>query len=147
MTDEGLTILGKQVREPTKKLETFENPGVESVTMTCHEFTSLCPITGQPDWGTIEIMYHPDKKCLESKSLKLYLWTFREEGSFCEALAKQICDDVFEVLRPTWVQVSVTQTPRGGIGITASAVRYIDDLPGKSYFNAAQVERTLDRVS
>jgi len=117
-----LTLLGETVREPVKKLETFSAPlGVRDVTLTTEEFTSVCPITGQPDFSTVTILYHPDKLCLESKSLKLYFWSFREEGAFCEALASQICTDVLAATQAFYCRVDVAQRPRGGIGITAMA--------------------------
>ena len=78
------------------------------------EVTSLCPVTGQPDWETVRIEFEPGPYCIESKSLKLYLWSFREEGAFCEALAARIAQDVYEACKPAWVKVTVTQKPRGG---------------------------------
>jgi len=114
--------LGQNVRGATKHLETFTTPDhVDEVVMTTHEFTSLCPVTGQPDFGTVEISYRPNTKCLESKSLKLYLMTFREKGTFCEALASEIARDVQEVLDAKSIGVVITQAPRGGVGIRASA--------------------------
>jgi len=114
--------LGKTVRGASKNLETFPAPPfVDEVIMTSHEFTSVCPITGQPDFGTVEIRYRPNMKCLESKSLKLYLMTFREKGTFCEALASEIAQDVITALKAKSVSVSVVQTPRGGVGITSNA--------------------------
>ncbi|MDK2821615.1 MAG: 7-cyano-7-deazaguanine reductase [Clostridia bacterium] len=116
------SALGKDVREPSRKLEVFEKPsGVEKVVMESDEFTSLCPVTGQPDFQTVLIEYTPDKYCIESKSLKLYLWSFREEGIFCEALASQISKDIYNACRPHWCTVTVIQKPRGGIKITAKA--------------------------
>ena len=116
------TILGKAVNEPTKRLETFEKPpNVSVVTLKSDEVTSLCPITGQPDWETVVIEYAPDRLCIESKSLKLYFWSFRNEGCFCEALADQIANDVFGACNPFWCKVTVIQKPRGGIEITATA--------------------------
>src|SRR5208337_3778916 len=91
------------------------------VTMESDEVTSLCPVTGQPDWGTVIIEYAPRGLCIESKSLKLYLWSFREEGIFCEALADRIADDVFAACQPGWCLVTVVQKPRGGIKITSVA--------------------------
>lgn len=112
--------LGKKIRNARQDLETFEcPPGVDFVSLSTDEFTSLCPVTGQPDFSTVKISYVPDGLCLESKSLKLYLWTFREEGHFCEALSSRIAHDVMEVLRARRVEVEVTQRPRGGIGIVA----------------------------
>lgn len=114
--------LGKTVRTPSKNLDVFPKPdGVETVVMESDEVTSLCPVTGQPDWETVTIEYAPDQFCIESKSLKLYLWSFREEGVFCEALAAQIARDISEACHPFWVEVTVTQKPRGGIKIVAKA--------------------------
>jgi 7-cyano-7-deazaguanine reductase len=114
--------LGKTVRNPSRSLEVFAKPdGVERVVMESDEVTSLCPVTGQPDWETVTIEYVPDRLCIESKSLKLYLWSFREEGVFCEALAVRIANDVAAACRPLWVEVTVAQKARGGIKITAKA--------------------------
>jgi len=114
--------LGKNIREPSKKLEVFPKPAhVETVIMESDEVTSLCPVTGQPDWETVSIEYAPDKYCIESKSLKLYLWSYRQEGVFCEAMAATIAEDVCNACQPHWCKVSVTQKPRGGIKITATA--------------------------
>ena len=116
--------LGKQVREPRRELDTFPKPdGVDLVRLESDEVTSLCPVTGQPDWETVRIEYAPDGLCIESKSLKLYLWSFRQEGVFCEALAAKIADDVEAACRPLWCRVTVRQKPRGGITITAVASR------------------------
>jgi 7-cyano-7-deazaguanine reductase len=114
--------LGKDVRQPSRDLEVFPKPdGVERVTLESDEVTSLCPVTGQPDWSTVIIEFAPDEYCLESKSLKLYLWSFRDEGVFCEALADRIARDVQAACRPQWCSVTVIQKPRGGISITARA--------------------------
>ena len=104
-------------------LEAFPNPGVARVTMKSDELVAVCPITGQPDLYAVTIAYEPDAHCLESKSLKLYLNTFRNEGVFCEALAVQIRDDVAGALalKPAAVTVELAQKARGGITITASA--------------------------
>ncbi|NLK51168.1 MAG: preQ(1) synthase, partial [Syntrophomonadaceae bacterium] len=100
--------LGKKVSHPVRKLEVFSKPtGVTTIKMDSDEVTSLCPVTGQPDWETVEIEYAPDQYCLESKSLKLYLWTFRQEGVFCEALASQIAQDVYQSAQPFWCKVTV----------------------------------------
>jgi len=114
--------LGKSTRAPSRELETFPTPpSVTKVVLESDEVTSLCPVTGQPDWETVRIEFEPADLCIESKSLKLYLWSFREEGVFCEALAAQIAKDVFDAIRPKSVTVSITQKPRGGITITAEA--------------------------
>jgi 7-cyano-7-deazaguanine reductase len=104
-------------------LESFPNPGVACVEMRSDELTAVCPITGQPDMYDASIVFEPDALCLESKSLKLYLAHFRNEGAFCEALAVRIRDDVAAVLELPHERVHVTleQKARGGITITASA--------------------------
>jgi len=103
-------------------LETFPNPGIAVVEMESDELTAVCPVTGQPDFYVATIEYEPDALCLESKSLKLYLARFRDEGRFCEALAVRIRDDVAAALALPSDRVAVTlvQKARGGITITAS---------------------------
>jgi len=105
------------------KAEAFPAPNVQLVTMTGTEFTSICPKTGQPDFGTVTIAYEPAKVCIESKSLKYYLWSYRDEGAFCESLAAQIADDVVYAINPKSVAVRVTQNVRGGIALVAEARR------------------------
>src|ERR687885_1175926 len=104
-------------------LETFPNPGVAEVEMTSDELTAICPVTSQPDLYTATIEYRPGALCLESKSLKLYLSRFRNEGAFCEALAVRIRDDVAAALAlgSDDVRVTLRQKARGGITITATA--------------------------
>ena len=103
-------------------LETFENPGVSRVELTSDELVAVCPITAQPDMYVATIEYEPHLLCLESKSLKLYLASFRNEGAFCEALAVRIRDDVAAALELNVDRVHVTlrQKARGGITIVAS---------------------------
>jgi 7-cyano-7-deazaguanine reductase len=103
-------------------LETFPNPGIALVELVSDELTALCPITNQPDFYTATIEYEPRGLCLESKSLKIYLSRFRDQGAFCEALAVQIRDEVAAALELEQGSVSVTleQKARGGITITAS---------------------------
>ena len=115
--------LGHAGSESYAGLETFANPGVSSVEMTSDELTAVCPITGQPDLYLASIEYEPEQLCLESKSLKIYLSGFRNEGAFCEALAVRIRDDVAEALELPREKVHVTleQKARGGITITAFA--------------------------
>jgi len=105
------------------KAEAFPAPNVQLVTMTGTEFTSICPKTGQPDFGTVIIEYAPRALCIESKSLKYYLWSYRNEGAFCEALAAQIADDVVYAIKPKSLTVRVTQNVRGGIALVAEASR------------------------
>lgn len=110
--------LGKTVRGPIDELDTFEAPkGVSEVTMTSDELTSSCPITGQPDYYTVSICYVPQAKCIESKSLKLYLWSFREKAMFAEKIAAEICDRVVKDIAPKSCRVVAVQKARGGITI------------------------------
>jgi 7-cyano-7-deazaguanine reductase len=115
--------LGHAGSEHYAGLETFPNPGVVSVDLTSDELTAICPITGQPDLYLASIEYSPEGLCLESKSLKLYLSRFRNEGMFCEALAVKIRDDVAEALEIDRSRVTITleQKARGGITVTATA--------------------------
>jgi 7-cyano-7-deazaguanine reductase len=105
------------------KAEAFPAPNVQSITLTGVEFTSLCPRTGQPDFGSVVIEYTPGERCLESKALKYYLWSYRDEGAFCETLAGRIADDVVYAIAPRRVRVTVNQNVRGGIAIVAVAER------------------------
>jgi len=119
----GLTLLGKTT-QPVKKLETFPNHHSDrnyTVTLQTEEFTCVCPMTGQPDYAKMKIQYVPDKKIVESKSLKLYLWSFRNEGVFHEHLTNMILDDLVAALKPRWCKVSAEFAVRGGIGITVDA--------------------------
>jgi len=115
--------LGHAGSEHYVGLETFPNPGVSQVEMTSDELTALCPVTGQPDLYTASIEYQPAELCLESKSLKLYLSGYRDQGHFCEALAVKIRDDVAAALELPLdrVLVRLTQKARGGITITATS--------------------------
>jgi 7-cyano-7-deazaguanine reductase len=114
--------LGNKISEPSRSLEVFPTPShVRKVVLESDEVTSLCPVTGQPDWETVRIEFEPGPYCIESKSLKLYLWSFRQEGAFCEALAARIAQDVYTICKPVWVKVLITQKPRGGITISAEA--------------------------
>jgi 7-cyano-7-deazaguanine reductase len=114
-----LSLLGRQA-QPSKKLEAFPNrsPGrFYKVTLTTDEFTCRCPITHQPDFARITIEYAPDTKVVESKSLKLYFWSFRDEGVFHEHVANLMLDDLVAVLDPHWIKVTGDFSVRGGIGI------------------------------
>ncbi len=114
--------LGKAMNQPSKELETFPAPAqVTRVHFTSDELTSFCPVTEQPDFNTVEIEYGPDKLCVESKSLKLYLWTFREERIFGEGLAATIAEDLFAALKPHYCKVTLQQSVRGGLQMTAVA--------------------------
>ena len=115
--------LGHAGSEDFAGLETFPNPGVSRVELTSDELAAVCPVTGQPDLYVASIAYSPNDRCLESKSLKLYLNGFRNDGVFCEALAVKIRDDVAEALGldAGGVRVELTQKARGGITITATS--------------------------
>jgi len=118
----GFIALGHAGSEGYVGLETFPNPGVSHVQMTSDELTAVCPITGQPDLYVAAIEYWPQGLCLESKSLKLYLAGYRNEGAFCEALAVRIRNDVAQAveLAPDKVRVTLSQKARGGITIVAT---------------------------
>ncbi len=120
----GLTLLGHEVTQPTRQLETFPNrhPGRPyTVTLVCPEFTCVCPMTGQPDFATITIQYVPDQKIVESKSLKLYLWSYRNEGVFHEHVTNLILDDLVAALEPISCHVTGAFSVRGGIALTVDA--------------------------
>ncbi len=119
----GLTLLGRKA-EPSKKLEAFPNHNPERyyrVTLETNEFTCLCPMTGQPDFASIRVDYVPDKSVIESKSFKLYLWSYRNEGAFHEHVINTILDDLVKALDPHWCKVTGIFNIRGGIGITVEA--------------------------
>jgi len=121
-----MEVLGKQIglqRQPDINiLDVFQAPGfVESVEFDTDEFTSLCPITGQPDFAHVHIEYQPGLLCLESKSLKHYLQSYRDEGAFIESLANRIAAEIFGVLQPLELVVEITSVPRGGIALKATA--------------------------
>lgn len=111
-----------QARE-VLRAEAFPAPDVQEVTLAAQEFTSICPKTGQPDFGTVTITYVPGERCLESKAVKYYLWSFRDVGSFCESLAARIADDVVYAVAPRRLRVEVYQNVRGGIALMARAER------------------------
>ena len=119
-----LKHLGKPSSQPIDKVDLIEYAG-ETITvrLECAEFTSLCPVTKQPDFGTLTIEYVPDRHLVETKSLKLYLWRFRNEPSFNENLIDRIADDLYQQMCPRWLRVTGAFNPRGGIRITASAER------------------------
>lgn len=122
-TDERtLSVLGSTVRHAIDHVEVFPAPAnVTTVRMTSDELASMCPVTHQPDLATVEISYEPDRWCVESKSLKLYLWGFRERAVFVEALAAEIAAEIMQTAQPRWVRAVITQRPRGGIEVQATA--------------------------
>lgn len=141
--DEDLELLGnQQVSYPTdyapEMLETFQNKHPENdywVKFNCPEFTSLCPITGQPDFATIYINYVPDERMVESKSLKLYLFSFRYHGDFHEDCVNIIMKDLIRLMSPKYIEVTGLFTPRGGISIWPYA-NY--GMPGTKYERLAE---------
>ncbi len=126
--EESLSILGSTVKQPLKPedavLETIPNRWPDSeyvVNLYCEEFTCICPITGQPDFGKIIISYTPNGKLIESKALKLYLGSFRNQGIFHEFVVNKICHDLKEALMPKKLEVKGEFRPRGGIAIVPVA--------------------------
>ena len=118
-----LTILGNKA-QPSRVLETFPNQHQErnyTITMHTREFTCLCPVTAQPDFATLTISYIPDARIVESKSLKLYLWSFRDEGIFHEHVCNTILDCLVDTIKPRWCEVTADFSKRGGISISVNA--------------------------
>jgi 7-cyano-7-deazaguanine reductase len=110
--------------KPARKLETFASPRPGrpfEVVFETEEFTCLCPMTGQPDFAHLRISYQPDQLCVESKSLKLYLWSYRDTGAFHEAATNQILDDLVAAVHPTWMRVEGDFQIRGGIRTLVAA--------------------------
>lgn len=104
--------------KPTKKLETFSNPTPARdyhIHMEIPEFTCLCPKTGQPDFAILTLDYIPDKKCIELKSLKLYIWSYRNENTFHEAVTNRILDDIVAAIKPRYIRLTAKFYVRGGI--------------------------------
>ena len=124
-----LTLLSRSHTEypdsPDKaKLETFVNAYPQrdyEILFDCPEFTSLCPVTGQPDFGHIRVRYIADKRCIESKSLKLYLYSFRNHHTFHEEAVNRILSDLVKACKPRWMEVNGEFRPRGGIALTITA--------------------------
>jgi 7-cyano-7-deazaguanine reductase len=107
--------------KPSKKLESFDNPNVERdfvIDIEIPEFTCLCPKTGQPDFATLKIKYIADKLCIELKSLKNYIWSFRNEGAFHEAVTNKILDDLVLAINPKFISIKAIFNVRGGIYTT-----------------------------
>jgi 7-cyano-7-deazaguanine reductase len=122
VSERELTVLGSTVREPIDHVEVFPAPEhVTAVRLSTDEVSSMCPVTSQPDLSTVEIDYVPDRWCVETKSLKLYLWRFRQRPVFAEALAAEIAAEIMGSAEPRRVTVVLTQRPRGGIVVSATA--------------------------
>jgi 7-cyano-7-deazaguanine reductase len=117
-----LTVLGSTVRHAIDHVEVFPAPAnVATVRFSTDELQSMCPVTSQPDIASVVIEYSPDEWCIESKSLKLYLWGFRDRAVFAEALTAEIAGEVMTTAQPHEVTVTLTQRPRGGIEVQAVA--------------------------
>ncbi len=115
----GFKALGKKGTSYTG-LETFTRPKrCAVVKLSTDEVTAVCPVTSQPDWYKVDVTYHPTKVCIESKSFKLFMHSLRERGMFCEALADYILQEVLDATRAAYVEVTVTQKPRGGVSIVS----------------------------
>ena len=112
------------VTQPSRKLELFPNPQPErdyTIRISIPEFTCLCPKTGQPDFATLSLEYIPDRQCVELKSLKMYVWSFRNEGAFHEAVTNEILDDLVNATAPRFMRLTAIFNVRGGIGTTVIA--------------------------
>ena len=110
--------------QPQKHFDTFPNPKRDrdyQISFECPEFTCVCPMTGQPDFANIRIRYVADELCVELKSLKLYLWSYRSEGAFHEAVTNRILDDLITAIHPRWVEVVGDCAVRGGIHTVVTA--------------------------
>lgn len=136
----GLSLLGTKTEysysDPAPEtLEVFDNPRYDQnwvVAFECFEFSALCPLTGQPDFGKIWIEYVPDRLCVESKSLKLYLFSYRQHGAFHESCVNKIADDVAAKAAPRYLRVFGIFNVRGGIGIRVLATRADRDIPSEA---------------
>lgn len=109
---------------PRNRLQTFRNPSPERdyrIHMQLPEFTCLCPMTGQPDFALLELEYVPDRLCVELKSLKLYVWSYRNEGAFHEAVTNRILDDLVRAVRPRYMRLAARFNVRGGIATSVVA--------------------------
>jgi 7-cyano-7-deazaguanine reductase len=110
--------------QPRRELELFPNPQPErdyTIRISIPEFTCLCPKTGQPDFATLSLEYIPDRQCVELKSLKVYVWSFRNEGAFHEAVTNEILDDLVNATAPRFMRLTAIFNVRGGIGTTVIA--------------------------
>jgi 7-cyano-7-deazaguanine reductase len=134
--------------KPSRDLVTFENPRPGRpyvIRHECPEYTAICPVTGQPDFGTIIVRYVPDRLCVELKSLKLYIWSFRNEGHYFEQVTNQILDDLVSAIAPLRMQVTGRFNVRGGIA-TVVVARYRSERAGaRPRARAAREHRTAGR--
>jgi len=119
--------------QPSRSFETFENPSPDRdylIAFDCPEFTCLCPRTGQPDFAALRIRYIPDRLCVELKSLKNYLWSFRSEGAFHEAVTNRILADLAAAIAPRWMRVTGDFFVRGGIHTVVTVAHRCPDWKG-----------------
>ena len=110
--------------KPSKELETFDNPNPGrdyTIRITLPEFTCLCPKTGQPDFATLELEYVPEASCIELKALKMYIWSFRDEGAFHEAVTNEILSDLVQACNPRFMRLTAEFNVRGGVYTTVVA--------------------------
>ncbi len=124
--------------KPSKNLDTFDNPQPGrnfTIRIDIPEFTCLCPMTGQPDFATIHIEYVPDKLCVELKALKLYMWSFREQGAFHEAVTNEMLDDIVKVISPNFIRIRAKFNVRGGIYTTVIAEHKNDSWQAPELIN------------
>ena len=115
--------------KPSEQLETFPNPAPErdyTIHISTREFTCLCPKTGQPDFATLEFDYIPDDLCIELKTLKLYIWSYREKGTFHEAITNKILEDIVAVISPRFMRLTAKFNVRGGLYTTVVAEHKMD---------------------
>ena len=118
------TLQSIVISHPSKTLDTFPNPNPQrdyTIRIELPEFTCLCPLTGQPDFATILLEYVPEQRCVELKALKLYIWSFRDEGAFHEAITNQILDDIVRACQPRFARITAKFNVRGGTYPTITA--------------------------
>lgn len=121
---DNITKLGEHKTSPSKELEVFDNPNPGrdyTIKIDMPEFTCLCPKTGQPDFATLELEYIPSELCIELKSLKMYIWSFRNEGAFHEAITNSMLDDFVATINPKYMKLTAIFNVRGGIYTTVVA--------------------------
>ncbi len=122
MKNKKFQFLGIKTIKPSRILDVFPCPdNISVVKFESSELTTFCPVTHQPDFNHVIIEFAPDRLCIESKSLKLYLWSFRDEAVFAEGLAGLIAEDVFKAISPFWCKITLNQNIRGGIQLSAVA--------------------------
>jgi 7-cyano-7-deazaguanine reductase len=143
--------LGKKTKYPNQPskniLETFTNQHQDNlylVPLVCQEFTAICPITGQPDFATFEIVYTPRVKMVESKSLKLYLFSFRNHGIFHEEVTNRIFNDLWNLMDPKFMRVIGNFSPRGGIAIKPLVQKFAPDILEKEHKNILEMLQGWD---